>query len=98
MDEDENDHRPGAEVMDPADDRPERRVVADELERVVGAVRRGHVCHRQPDAGRDLHDEHRERRAPEDVPPADRALELARHRVLQDGEHAVLELETLAEP
>src|SRR5436190_24144744 len=84
--------------MHATDDRTERRVVADELERVVCAVRRGHVRHREAYAGDDLHDEDRERRAAEDVPPADASLELARDRMTQDRHDRVLELEALTEP
>ena len=98
VDEDEHDHGARAEVMDPAYDRTERRVVADELQRVVRAVRRRDIGHREADAGRDLHDEDREGRAAEHVPPAHGALELSRDGVPKDGEHAVLELEPLPEP
>ncbi len=96
--EDEDHHRAGAEVVHPAHDRPQRRVVADELERVVRAVRRGHVRHREPDTCDDLHHEDRERRAAEHVPPADGPLEVARDRMTQDRHDRVLELEALTEP
>ena len=96
--EDEHDHRAGAEVMDPADDAAEGRLAADELERVVRAVRRGHVRHREANARGHLHDEHRERRAAEDVPPPDRAFERRGHRVCEHRADGVLELEAQADP
>ena len=96
--EDEDHHRAGAEVVDAAHDAAERRLAADELERVVRAVRRRHVRHGQTDAGRHLHDEHRERRASEDVPPADAALERGGHRMRQHRADGVLELEAQSDP
>ena len=95
---DEDHHRAGAEVVHPADDRSEACPVADELERVVRAVRRRHVRHREADTGDHLRDEDGERGATQHVPPPDRPFELARHRMAQDRHDRVLELEALAEP
>ena len=64
------DHPIGAPEMDGAQIRAERRLIVQVLKALVRLVGRGDVHERQADAGGDLKREERERRAPEDVPPA----------------------------
>src|SRR5438445_12340226 len=64
-------HHPiGAPEMDGAEIRAERRLIVQVLKALVRLVGGGDVHERQADAGGDLEREERERRAPEDVPPA----------------------------
>ncbi len=57
----------------------QRDLVIQSLQAVPGFSRRGHIDQSQENAGYDLKDENRQRRAAEDIPPA---RGLARHRML----------------
>ena len=73
----------------------ERLLVVQIDEAVPGAVGGGSIDSREADAGDDLQDEHDQRRAAEDVPPARRA---ARHGMLGDLGDRLADLQTRVEP
>ena len=79
VDADQQHHGRRAEVVHPAEEAAEQRLLGDELEAVVGLAARGHVRRGERDAGHHLQHERDAGGAAEHVPPAGPR----RHRVLE---------------
>ena len=77
VEEDQDDHQRGAPLVEAADELAEEDVVGQVRDRVVGLGRRGHVVHRQEDAGQRLHREDEQRRRAERVEPVRALRDLA---------------------
>ncbi len=65
-----NDDEAGAEEVQAADDPAEGQLIADVADAVVRVLRRGHVVHREDDAGEELDGKEEEQDAAGDEPPA----------------------------
>ena len=94
VDTDQQHHGGGAEVVHPAQEPPEQRLLRDELEAVVRLPARRHVGGGQRDTGGDLEDEGEQRGTAEDVPPPG----ARRHRVLQSAAHGADDPAAIVDP
>ena len=88
-------HGVGAPEVHGAQEPAEGRHVVEVEQAVVGLVRRWNVDEGETDAGGDLHDEQREGRAPEHVPPGRAA---ARDLMGEHGRHGGPQARSLLDP